>query len=72
VDSSVWNWLLVFLLAPRILRLFLEFLTKKMFTPVLGAIRFSPFSIHFLYFPYYKVSGLQDKKMIVMTKEEKL
>ena len=39
-----------------------------MFTPVLRAIRFSPFSIHFLFFSYYKVGGLQDKKMMVMTK----
>jgi hypothetical protein len=45
---------------------------KNMFTPVLGAIRFSPFSIHFLFFSYHKVSGLQDKKMAVMTKEERL
>jgi hypothetical protein len=43
-----------------------------MFTPVLGAIRFSPFPNHFLFFSFYKVSGLQDKKMMVMTKEEML
>jgi hypothetical protein len=43
-----------------------------MFTPVLSAIRFSPFSIHFLFFSYYKVSGLQDKKMVLMTKGETL
>jgi hypothetical protein len=31
-------------------------------SPVLGAIGFSSFSIHFLWFRYYKVSGGKKKK----------